>query len=250
MFSYGMTLYELLSFQPPFSDIDPLLRKEEILQRRRPPKEHHTILPFQELMSICWNHNPEDRPNMKQIIEFIDKSEFDKLRIEAPAKPVSCVCICRVLPKNEEVPLQASDTPNVDKCSSLNCDSSSGIRRNVLVESFDSVHVGVLNFGTEKCSTIPDMIKTRGGSMCADATPYTRDLNGVCHASTQIWMYSYVKGQGFLQIFVWYDGTTEHYVSFNTLSFEGSNFVIKIIFLWKLNSFHKCALCQAVPHLT
>ena len=109
VFAYGMTLYEMLSLRSPFDNVHPVpKRNQEIRDKERPSlqaKETRSLLLFQELMSLCWSHEPDDRPRMKQVCDWVESPEFERLRAEVSLKDVksiSCACVCRILPENEE----------------------------------------------------------------------------------------------------------------------------------------------------
>ena len=108
VFAYGMTLYELLSFRSPFDNIPLVKRNFEIREKQRPSlqaRETRSLVLFQDLMSLCWNQEPEDRPNMTQVREWVESPEFERLRTEVDlqdVKSISCACVCRILPENEE----------------------------------------------------------------------------------------------------------------------------------------------------
>ena len=103
-----MTLYELLSFRSPFDNIPLVKRNFEIREKQRPTlkaRETRSLVLFQDLMALCWNQEPEDRPNMSQVREWIESPEFERLRTEVDltyVKSISCACVCRILPENEE----------------------------------------------------------------------------------------------------------------------------------------------------
>lgn len=108
VFAYGMTLYELLSFRSPFDKIPLVKRNFEIREKQRPSlqaRETRSLVLLVDLMAMCWNQEPEDRPNMSQVREWIESPEFEKLRTEVDlqyVKSISCACVCRILPQNEE----------------------------------------------------------------------------------------------------------------------------------------------------
>ena len=108
VFAYGMTLYELLSFRSPFDNVPLHKRNFEIHEKQRPAiqaRETRSLVLFIDLMAMCWNQEPEDRPNMSQVRKWIESPEFEKLRTEVDlqyVKSISCACVCRILPQNEE----------------------------------------------------------------------------------------------------------------------------------------------------
>ncbi len=104
-----MTFYEMLSQKTPFDNISPhVKRNQEVRNKRRPnlnAKETRSLILFQDLMNLCWDHNPENRPKTKQIVEWAEAPEFERLRAQislSGVKSISCACVCRILPENEE----------------------------------------------------------------------------------------------------------------------------------------------------
>ena len=104
-----MTFYEMLSHKTPFDNIHPhIKRNQEVRNKHRPhlqAKETRSLILFQELMSKCWDHDPENRPKTKQICDWIEAPEFERLRGQISlkgVKSISCACVCRILPENEE----------------------------------------------------------------------------------------------------------------------------------------------------
>ena len=107
MFAYGMVLFELLSQRSPFEKINFEKRNNEIQDGKRPSlqaKETRTLICLQELMELCWEKDPQNRPTMSQAVEWIRASEFERLRAEIALremKSISCACVCRILPEYE-----------------------------------------------------------------------------------------------------------------------------------------------------
>ena len=102
MFAYGMTLYEMLSFRSPFYN-EPLINRNSIVcEGKRPTlhgKENRSPILYQELMALCWKHEPHQRPSMSQVEEWIDDPEFEQLRTEITLRDnamISCACVCRI----------------------------------------------------------------------------------------------------------------------------------------------------------
>ena len=108
MFAFGMTLYELLSLRSPFDQVHQLKRNHEVKDKQRPllrPRETRSLVLLQDLMMLCWSHDPADRPTMKQAKKWASASEFDRLRAEISlrdVKSISCTCVCRILPEYED----------------------------------------------------------------------------------------------------------------------------------------------------
>ncbi|KAH9127006.1 hypothetical protein AeMF1_002627 [Aphanomyces euteiches] len=80
VWSFGMTLWEILCDDTPFRDCSEHEFREEIYQREndRPekPEEMDPVLePLWTLMARCWRLKPEARPSSDEIVEFL-KNEF------------------------------------------------------------------------------------------------------------------------------------------------------------------------------
>ena len=213
-----MTLYELLSFKPPFHETQIMFRNNEIRIKRRPALqsiESRSILPFQELMTKCWEHDPEDRPNMKQVIEYIDRPEFERLRIQTAVNSVRLASVFRVLPDGAlptdyglERVLNGATSP-IQEYISSDSDPSSPVPRRDLPD-FRS-----LESCDEDMYEITNLLQTEGTSSTAvteDDEVATKMEYRVEYACTQLWMYSQNEGQGHLQILMWNDGVSGQYV--------------------------------------
>lgn len=103
-----MVLYELLSQRSPFDNVHPQLkRNHEVRDGQRPTlqaKETRTLIQLQDLMKLCWDQDPERRPKMSLVVEWIQATEFERLRAEislSEVKSISCACVCRILPEYE-----------------------------------------------------------------------------------------------------------------------------------------------------
>ena len=103
-----MVLYELLSQRSPFDNVQPQLkRNHEVRDGHRPSlhaKETRSLVFLQELMMMCWEQEPDNRPQMNQVVKWIQAPEFERLRAEITlndVKSISCACVCRILPQHE-----------------------------------------------------------------------------------------------------------------------------------------------------
>ena len=97
----------MLSQHSPFADIHPLQRNREVQEDRRPTlqaRETRSLIQLQEIMRMCWEKEPDSRPTMSQVVEWIRAPEFERLRAEISlrgVKSISCACVCRILPEHE-----------------------------------------------------------------------------------------------------------------------------------------------------
>ena len=137
MFSFGMTLSELMTFNPPFQNnrekIDVANIQSAIRNGERPQFTekvhcshlclfdawwshwvpcsqvlHSSSLLLQRLMMRCWDADPSSRPSMKEVLQDVDREEFQCLRTEVALKGLtatSASCAFRVEPVNPELSL-------------------------------------------------------------------------------------------------------------------------------------------------
>ena len=210
-----MTLYELLSLHAPFSDImPPFKRNNEIRDKQRPllkAKQTRSLVLLQELMQLCWNHDPDERPNMPQIIEWVASEEFERLRAEvalSDVKLISCARVCRITPKNEqEFMSEQRNSP-----SSWLEELSEGEEEVKYLPSIleDSGHVeNICTDGAEDICREEDVYQFVPSGRHLPQPGFV--LN---HAYTQIWMCGRDLKKGLLHIFTYYDGQPGFHVSF------------------------------------
>lgn len=59
-------------------------------------QEHFTPCLFQHIMRACWNHNPDDRPNMAQVLKWGQLPELQSLRTihQLEHKKLLSICLC------------------------------------------------------------------------------------------------------------------------------------------------------------
>ncbi|XP_035686272.1 leucine-rich repeat serine/threonine-protein kinase 1-like isoform X3 [Branchiostoma floridae] len=79
-FSFAMFLYELLSLKQPFEGLDQI--NDLILREKRPPltdKERSYPTNILDIMSLCWSHDPHNRPRAADITKAARCAEFPLL---------------------------------------------------------------------------------------------------------------------------------------------------------------------------
>ncbi|XP_019617338.1 PREDICTED: leucine-rich repeat serine/threonine-protein kinase 1-like [Branchiostoma belcheri] len=79
-FSFAMFLYELLSLKQPFEGLDQI--NDLILREKRPPlteKERSYPTNILDIMSLCWSHDPHNRPKAADIHKAARCPEFPLL---------------------------------------------------------------------------------------------------------------------------------------------------------------------------
>ena len=202
-----MTLYELLSLSAPFSDVLPAFKRNtEIRDRHRPllrARQTRSLVLLQELMGLCWDHDPDMRPRMSQIREWVDSDEFERLRAEVALSDVhsiSCACVCRITPENEERVLN-------EKFDSLPEEEKKGINYLPSVLE-DSGHIENPIHNDEVCreENFYQFVPSRVQS----SSPSGFVLE---HGYTQVWMCGRGQKKGLLHIFTYYDGQRGFHVS-------------------------------------
>lgn len=82
VFSYGVILWELATRKPPYYGIDGQdVAKKVVQENLRPPiREKDAPGPFLELMQLCWDRNPDKRPNFQQIISMLNQMNFKNVQ--------------------------------------------------------------------------------------------------------------------------------------------------------------------------
>lgn len=72
VFSWGIILWEVLSRQQPFQDIESTYSiMWSVHSGRRPPLIEGCPKPIEILMTSCWDKLPANRPPMKDVVEIM-----------------------------------------------------------------------------------------------------------------------------------------------------------------------------------
>lgn len=69
VYSYGMLCYEILTGKLPFEDCK-LTDFDHVLVGERPKVPKYVVRWMRELLRMCWQSNPIDRPSFTEILEF------------------------------------------------------------------------------------------------------------------------------------------------------------------------------------
>lgn len=254
-----MTLYELLSFRSPFDNVPQVKRNFEVREKQRPSlqaRETRSLVLFQDLMVMCWSQEPEDRPTMSRVREWVESSEFERLRAEIDlqdVKSISCACVCRILPQNEEEYIAANrlDKSNIksifaipeepDEGDGLDSQSFNGFDHDPGPASLDE---DIMGGGAFYPSNSRMMVTPSGDNLCIETDSGEKILDddddiyqfvaprgtaGCGHIIeegagdvqmqhefypyTQIWLCGRDQRKGLLQIFTYNDNTIGQYVS-------------------------------------
>ncbi|XP_005177033.1 mitogen-activated protein kinase kinase kinase 7 isoform X2 [Musca domestica] len=74
IFSWGIVLWEVLSRQKPFKDVDNTYSiMWKIHKGERPPIVAEWPVPIQNLMTSCWETRPDLRPSMQSVVEVMNE---------------------------------------------------------------------------------------------------------------------------------------------------------------------------------
>jgi len=63
IYSFGIVMWELLTSEEPFADIEKWLIPQASLDGKRPPIPKEANKEYVEIMQQCWDGNPENRPS-------------------------------------------------------------------------------------------------------------------------------------------------------------------------------------------
>ena len=218
----------MLSFRSPLSDVTNHFRRNNLIcQKKRPTldkREEQSPVFFQELMKLCWSHDPVSRPDMHQIKTWIDEAEFEKLRAAVYLKlhSITCACICRL---NSEAGFSNSQQHNIkggfeystsatvssDGCSNSNSLASDSL---IVVNSISYLMVDQTiskdfreeNISSEAMQTNVDVEHTQSISSSSTAVPTSSEC-------TQLWICGVAQDQG----------TPKQETTLTMISYEGGH---------------------------
>lgn len=246
VFAFGMVVYELLSLRAPFANVEAGKRNMLVKEKKRPllqGKGLRSLLMAQSIMRMCWSHDPDERPTMKEVTEWVHKEEFSRLRAEISlekVESVSCACVYRVTRDSiEEEDGETLAVPNGHCASGIGqIPVESSINRAMFCDTFDvspllddmdpcikytQLQNGLSSYATEKNILPP--VQERHGTIVADGTGgdsfedeykhrershFMKNLSK--QAYTQVWVCDR-KEKGLLEIFTYFDSQAGYYVS-------------------------------------
>lgn len=237
-----MVVYELLSLQSPFANVEAGKRNTLVKEKKRPQlqgKGLRSLLMAQNIMRMCWSHDPDRRPTMREVTEWARGEEFSRLRAEISlekVESVSCACVYRATLNDREENEDGSflSLPNghcapgighipVENsiCSAM-LDGEFCIMNDMdTCPEYPQFQNGLSSFVTERNILPP--IQDRHGTIVADGpgvdsmdddehktSHYVKNL---CEqAYTQVWVCDR-KEKGLLEIFTYFDSQSGYYVS-------------------------------------
>ena len=247
VFAFGMVVYELLSFKPPFDGLPPMKKENQIREKRRPMLVGRSIWSLamaQDIMQMCWEQDPNRRPTMTEITEWVRREEFGRFRTEISlvrVERVSCACVFRIKPEDEQEFSPATNVqaigngqipeeriPNgmsYDDCDDPRFDDIAQCVRYSMIQNYADAN-------DTKPNILPPMSEEEKGKIVADGVAEEKDSDGqyqflakkresvlstmsqqsLLQPYTQVWVCDR-KDKGLLEIFTYYDSQTGYFVS-------------------------------------
>eukprot|EP01083_Nonionella_stella_P076306 207879_1 len=74
IYAFGITMWEIITGQEPYPDVDPVDTAIHVLVKERRPQSYAFIPEkIQNLMKICWHKHPKKRPDADKIVQILDQ---------------------------------------------------------------------------------------------------------------------------------------------------------------------------------
>ena len=247
-----MVVYELISLHSPFENINPMMRNRQVKENRRPALKGNgvwTLVQAQDIMRICWAQDPDARPTMKQLTQWVNMEEFGRLRAEISLEAVeriSCASVCRICPEDEyefaaanghsphaigTIPEERSfnnffdeevDSPMMDdmaqcvRFSRLQNIIPTGIphQENILppMDEHTELRIRADSESFDQDGENDDIYRFLPHSQSREEQ--SKQRKPMLQPYTQVWVCD-SKERGLLQIFTYYDSQPGYYVSYN-----------------------------------
>jgi serine/threonine protein kinase len=75
VYSFGITLYELVTGEIPFESMTEAQVIMAVMQGKRPTIPAQCDVRLVKLIEMCWQHNAQQRPSTEEIIQILDTLE-------------------------------------------------------------------------------------------------------------------------------------------------------------------------------
>ena len=167
---------------------------------------------IQDVMEMCWDHEPNNRPSMSQVLQWAESIEFESLRVDsnlAQVTGISTACVTRIDPELDSY-LERDDS-----------DSSY-----TLMKSQTITQDSVTSSKADRCNTDDGEIEPRS-DRDRSGTVYRR-VGSISEirllpkgtsqvkpsACTQIWLCGQDKRKGLVAIFTYEDNKPGYSVSY------------------------------------
>ena len=166
-------------------------------------------------MEMCWDHEPNNRPSMSQVLQWAESIEFESLRIDsnlAQVTAISTACVTRIDPEFDSYLEYNSDASNYE-----------------LMKSQTITQGSVTSSKADRCTTDDTEIQPRSnrdrlgtvfrrvGSITEIRLSAKDTSQPKPSACTQIWLCGRDKRKGLVAIFTYEDDKPGYSVSYYTL---------------------------------
>ena len=229
-----MVLFELMGLRYPYEGYE--FPNQAVIDNKRPHllnQETQALIRLQDLMKVCWDQEPDNRPRMEQVVEWIKAPEFESLRAEVTfggLTSTTCSCVCRVLPEHITAAAD-SGGHNSSRVGVIYNQDGTILTDNSLgdIGTFDSL---IEELGGN--STFVDQVMSMKGSnsmeenkvdqidvsatgvqLEKEGASNSQKITRIVNPETQIWMCGRYKETKLLQISTYIDGNPGCIVSTN-----------------------------------
>jgi len=171
-------------------------------------------------MQLCWEHEPNDRPSMSQILQWAESIEFDSLRVDSnlvEVTAISTTCVGRIEPSLEDSHFNYSDRSDTAfellASQSIDRDSLSASMMSTLSVASESIEASLIQPRTGR-DGMGEMYRRVGAmdeahSLSQDSSIHSSDKSGC----TQTWLCGRDKRKGLVTIFTYQDNVPGYSVS-------------------------------------
>ena len=165
-------------------------------------------------MQKCWDHEPNNRPSMSQVLQWAESIEFESLRVDsnlAQVTAISTACVSRIDPKFDSYLEYNSDASSYEFLASL--DLSQDSLTSPVTASNLSVERGISMIQPRPGQDGMGEVYRRLGSV-SEVHSLAQDSSHVTiSACTQTWLCGRDKRKGLVAIFTYEDNKPGYSVS-------------------------------------
>ncbi|PKY45942.1 kinase-like protein [Rhizophagus irregularis] len=97
IYSLGVIFWELTSCSSPFDSLVKCLIKSEILKGTREKPIPNTNIEFVALYEVCWKQEPDERPDIRQVISELNSIEPNNFNSQDTGDEDLCLSSCEVI---------------------------------------------------------------------------------------------------------------------------------------------------------
>ena len=170
------------------------------------------------MMQMCWEHEPNNRPSMSQVLQWVELIEFDSLRVDSNLSGVTAIstaCVSRIDPAFDDYFEYNSDDSSYEllPTQSIMQDSlTSSVISNINSVKVDDVEASIIQ---------PRPGQDGMGEVChrvgsvSEVRLLAQDSSHVSvSACTQTWLCGRDKRKGLVAIFTYEDNKPGYSVSY------------------------------------